>query len=86
MFIGKSVIDGIGVGVVLALTTIFTPLLQTSFLPEEIQVYFLLSEILICPFVVHLPPANTAAFAGSDINEALIAAAKRNAMILFILK
>jgi hypothetical protein len=37
--VGVAVAEGVGVAVGLGVTTIFTPLLQTNFLPDLMQVY-----------------------------------------------
>jgi hypothetical protein len=37
--VGVAVAEGVGVAVGFGVTTIFTPLLQTNFLPDLMQVY-----------------------------------------------
>ena len=63
--VGVAVAEGVGVGdpVGVGVTTIFTPLLQTNFLPDLMQVY-LQPDTLVVEFnLVHVAPALTAAVA-----------------------
>jgi hypothetical protein len=55
---------GVGVGVGVGVEVVATPLFQTNFLPDLMQVNFLPWEVLIWPLVVHAEPVLIAAKAG----------------------
>jgi hypothetical protein len=70
--VGSGVGDGEGVGVGVAtgegfLTT--TPLFQTSFVPDLMQVNFLPEAVAVAPALVHFAPAFTAAKVGAEIRD-----------------
>ena len=78
--VGSGVGDGEGVGVGVAtgegfLTT--TPLFQTSFVPDLMQVNFFPPETEVAPAFVHLAPALTAANDGAAIRD-IISKSARN--------
>jgi hypothetical protein len=78
--VGSGVGDGEGVGVGVAtgegfLTT--TPLFQTSFVPDLMQVNFFPPETEVAPAFVHLAPALTAANDGVAIRD-IISKSARN--------
>jgi hypothetical protein len=72
--VGSGVGDGEGVGVGVAtgegfLTT--TPLFQTSFVPDLMQVNFFPPETEVAPAFVHLAPALTAANDGAVARDSV---------------
>jgi hypothetical protein len=67
---GSGVGDGEGVGVATGegfLTA--TPLFQTSFFPDLMQVNFLPATVVVLPALVHLAPGLTAAKDGAAIRD-----------------
>ena len=70
--IGSGV--GVGVGVATGVVTgegflIATPLFQTSFVPDLMQVNFLPDAVAVDPALVHLAPAFTAAKDGTVMRD-----------------
>ena len=63
--VGVAVAEGVGVGdpVGVGVTTIFTPLLQTNFLPDLMHVYLQPDTVVVEFNLVHVAPALTAAVA-----------------------
>ena len=57
---------GVGFG---AAALIATPLFQTSFVPDLMQVNFLPDAVVVDPALVHLAPALTAAKDGAEIMD-----------------
>jgi hypothetical protein len=70
---------GVGVGVATGFGfLIATPLFQTSFLPDLMQVNFLPLAVAVAPALVHLSPVFTAANEGVAINVIAKAKAKKS--------
>ena len=70
--VGSGIGDGEGVGVGVAIGEGFltaTPLFQTSFVPDLMQVNFFPPETEVAPAFVHLAPALTAANDGAAIRD-----------------
>jgi hypothetical protein len=72
---------GVGVDLVLALT----PLPQTSFLPDLLQVYLRPETVFTCPLVLQVAPALTAAKAGTERDEPINVRAIKNARGFFFM-
>jgi len=64
--VGVDVTVGVGFG---AAALIATPLFQTSFVPDLMQVNFLPDAVAVDPALVHLAPAFTAAKEGAEIKD-----------------
>jgi hypothetical protein len=64
--VGVDVTVGVGFG---AAALIATPLFQTSFVPDLMQVNFLPDAVAVDPALVHLAPALTAAKEGAEIKD-----------------
>jgi hypothetical protein len=82
--IDVGVADGVGVGV--AFTTTFTPLLQTSFFPDLTQVYLYPLEIVVALALVQDPPALTAAEAVIEVELPINAITASQSKDFFISK
>ncbi len=70
--VGSGVGDGVGVGVGVATGEGFltaTPLFQTSFVPDLMQVNFFPPETEVIPAFVHFAPALTAAKDGTVMRD-----------------
>jgi hypothetical protein len=80
--VGVGVADGVGE----ALTTTFTPLLQTSFFPDLIQVYLYPLEIVVALALVQDPPALTAAEAVIEVELPINAITASHSKVFFISK
>ena len=64
--VGVGVAVGVGVGVGEGIGVAFftaTPLFQTNFFPDLIQVYLIPDDVLVLPSVLHVVPGLTAASA-----------------------
>ena len=80
--VGVGVGDGEGEGVGVGDTTgngflITTPLFQTSFVPDLMQVNFFPPAFAVAPALVHLAPALTAAKDGAETRESVKSSATR---------
>ena len=72
--VGVGVAVGVGVGVGVgfgAAALIATPLFQTSFDPDLMQVNFLPEAVAVAPALVHLAPDLTDAKDGADTRESV---------------
>ena len=68
--VGLTLGDGVALGLVLGDGTgdlITTPLFQTNFFPDFIQVYLIPAEVAVAPSFVHVVPGLGAAVASGEI-------------------